>query len=68
MTDTTPADEQCHGVYGEPTRTAATHCWHQSHYLTTNPPIAVERCCYCGQERRIRTGWNDGIGHGRFKP
>lgn len=31
------------------------HCWHDTgRLLTSDPPMAVERCCWCGEERHLR--------------
>ena len=30
-------------------------CWHYSHTLTLNPPIAVRVCCWCGDSRQDTT-------------
>ena len=45
----TPADvRRCDEVPGQ------HHCWHPTHTLTSNPPITVETCCWCGKEIQNR--------------
>lgn len=63
---TAHADMPCTARIG----TDATHCWHQLPFVyTTNPPISVWRCCFCGIEKREQE-WNltIGGGHGRYVP
>lgn len=50
--------------------TECKHCWHDTGvYLTSNPPQAVERCCYCGEERSLRVLAHVPTGrHGPYAP
>lgn len=40
---------------GRTNTTAADHCWHDTgQMLASNPPMVVDRCCYCGETRSLR--------------
>lgn len=42
------------------------HCWHHSHTLTVDPPIGVERCCWCGETREKPWEFVTHASHGPF--
>lgn len=46
-------------------------CWHSTNRtLTVNPPIHVERCCHCGDERHNHARQTFAVpnGHGPYHP
>lgn len=51
--------------------TAANHCWHDTgRSLMSNPPQAVDVCCFCGAVRAlpVRIPVENPIGHGPHHP
>jgi len=46
------------------------HCWHNiGGQLVSNPPQQHQRCCYCGETRRIRLGGGEiSSDHGPYYP